>query len=664
MARNSRWRRRACVAIAAGAALPALAAPSANAAFTSPKCGGSDTGGAGASFQNLAQSVWRGTQLFKSSAQCGSGGPSISYASLGSGAGRTAIGATSTGLRDGESRAPGSRFGASDFAVTKSQRDQAVAGRPGVTGDEAELHSLPVAVGAITVVVNFPNGCQVPSTSPKYHDADGGTSDADDTARFKTTNVLLEAAFAGTGPDSNTSVDTWGELLDDADGGQNITAIPSTVAGDLACAERPIIRVVREDSSGTTEGFKRWLEFVPGRQSNAPWGTTYLGSSGNQQWPNDGSTTNPPPDTATFKNAQQNEGVASTVADPSNDGAIGYVELAQARNSEFNKQARPPGGAAVNSYQRDGTFWIPIQRGTGDTYVEPTTDPLSYKNSSNTPGANCSEVVFTDRANSSNPEGTLPADTFGIWDRVLGVHSSQGYGVCALTYILAYDDNSQAFNSVNDPKFADQVAEERRARTLKDYLTAIVSDQGQAVLEPRDYSAVPASVLAKVRAGVASIDWNKAGNSTGGGGNTGGDAGGGTTGGGVPPTPTAPIASGPPSNAFTIPSSRSAKNGVITIKVNLPGAGQVKSQATTLLLARFTGTRKNKRITYGRATIQANGAGPATITIKPSAAAKKALKKGAKLKVSVRLTFTPNGGTANSQTKTVTVKGQKAKRRS
>lgn len=654
MARNSRWRRRAGVTVAACAALPALAAPSADAAFTSPRCGGSDVAGAGASFQNLAHSVWKGNQLFRSSAQCGSGAPAITYFSVGSGGGRTVVGVTSSGVRDSASGTAGSRFGASDFAVNESERNQAVAGRPGVTGDEAELHSIPTAVGAVTVAVNFPNGCEVPSTSARYHDGDGVPGDADETARFKVSNTQIEEAFSG-----NPTINTWGELLGDSAGGTHIRAIAGAGTTDAGCASTPIIRVVRDDSSGTTEAFKRWLGRVPSRTSGVDWESAFLGSN-NRQWPNDGDAANPPAETATFKNEPQNEGVASGIA--ANDGSIGYVELAQARSSEFNKQARV-GGSASNSFTRDGTFWIPVQNGSG-AYVEPSTDPQSYKSTNNTPGANCSQVTFTDRSNPSNPEGTLPSgsngmETFGVWSLVLGLHSNAGYGICALTYTMAFDDNSLAFNSVNDPKFADQVAEERRARTVKDYLQAIVSDQGQSVLEPRDYSPLPANILAVSRKGVASIDWNKAGNST------GGSGGGGTT---APPADTSapPVISqpivGPPSNAFTIPSSRSASTGVITIRVNLPGGGQVKTHATTLLLKRYT-RKKNKRVTYGRATIQASGPGLATITIKPSSAVKKVLKKGAKQKVSVRLTFTPNGGTANSQTKTVSVKGKKATKR-
>ena len=351
MARNPRWLRRAGVAAVACAAVPALTASPAGAAFTTAKCEGDPTAGAGASFQNLAHTLWRGNQVFRNSAHCGSSGPAVNYFSVGSGGGRTALATTTAGPNEGVRDVPaatkGSRFGAADAALSggpTGQRALIERGRPAVTGDEGKIHALPTAVGAITIIVNFPDDCIVPSTSVAYHDPDAQpATDQDDTARFKVPSTRLEEAFAG-----GSTVNTWGELLDDTVGGVNIAANPATTnppggeKTDATCASAPIVRVVREDNSGTTDSFKRWLGRVPSRTSGAAWETTFFGSAGNQRWPNDPGTSGGnafPDESATFKNEPQNEGVAGGVN--ANDGAIGYAELAQARPERLQQGDAP-----------------------------------------------------------------------------------------------------------------------------------------------------------------------------------------------------------------------------------------------------------------------------------------------------------------------------------
>jgi len=49
-------------------------------------------------------------------------------------------------------------------------------------------------------------------------------------------------------------------------------------------------------------------------------------------------------------------------------------------------------------------------------------------------------------------------------------------------------------------------------------------------------------------------------------------------------------------------------------------------------------------------------AGKVKVTLKPTAAGKKVLKKKGKIRQKVRITFTPTGGTPKSTTKTITIK--------
>ena len=63
-----------------------------------------------------------------------------------------------------------------------------------------------------------------------------------------------------------------------------------------------------------------------------------------------------------------------------------------------------------------------------------------------------------------------------------------------------------------------------------------------------------------------------------------------------------------------------------------------------------------KKIMVGKVTLTAGKAGTYNLTLKPSGAAKKVLRKKGKLKVNLQVTFTPTGGTANTTKSVVTLK--------
>ena len=60
-------------------------------------------------------------------------------------------------------------------------------------------------------------------------------------------------------------------------------------------------------------------------------------------------------------------------------------------------------------------------------------------------------------------------------------------------------------------------------------------------------------------------------------------------------------------------------------------------------------------MTFATATARAAGASAVTLTLKPSSAAARGLKGGRKEKVTITIAFLPVGGTAASQTTSVTV---------
>jgi hypothetical protein len=149
---------------------------------------------------------------------------------------------------------------------------------------------------------------------------------------------------------------------------------------------------------------------------------------------------------------------------------------------------------------------------------------------------------------------------------------------------------------------------------------------------------------------VKEIDWNKAGSGGGGG---GGGTGTGTGGGGSSSNPAPPPVK--PSNLFTVPrKSISSKTGGASVSVKLPGPGQLE-----MLGSAKAGKGKIK---VGRVLLTANKAGTFELALKPSAAAKKALREKGSLKVSLTLTFTPTGGDAKTTTASLTLKLTKQKK--
>lgn len=593
---NPGWRRRRTLsyAVLATAASLAIATSSAEAEFTLLPCQGAGIQARGASFQVSAQQGFN--QNFHSPGFCDATGPAVAYDGAGSGAGRRALGertgSNTTGARD-----PAIRLGASDEPPTPTGKADMERGLDG-SGDEGTLHVVPVANGAVTVIVNFPDGCTIPGGHE--FTPNGSTDTTDRTVRFETTNALWEAAFAG-----DSSANTWGKLLPGISGS----------SGGTACSDKPIKRVVRRDSSGTTFAFKDWLNVVNGMRG---WSAL-----ANQDWPDNPTVIRPPNDGG--------GALADEVKKAANDGSIGYVDLATARSRSFD----------LKPSSTDKTlFWVPLRNGSTEL-VDPTIDPLSYKNG--VTGANCTQTVFRN----------VPASTTGDWSMVSGVGASAGYPVCTLTYDLAFDDNATVYGNTG---------EEAKARTVKDYLGSIVDNGGQATLQGRDYAPMPASLLTIARGGVSAIGWNKTG---GGSGPPGGGGGGGVTpppsgggGGTTTPPPSAATAS------LSIASATVARNAAVTLSARVSGAGTLSGTQTASVSSKDFKSAKNKTLTVAKLSLRVSRAGSYKLVFKPSAKAKRILAKRRKLKVSIKVTFTPASGGGNPVTKTVslTIKAKKKKK--
>jgi len=623
------------IALALSAFVAALLTSGAEAAFTTGKCAGADIIGRGASFArdahnnvfipNFKPTYCKGTPKLAS----------VTYEALGSGEGRKTV----------KERGLAPRFGMSDEPPTASEMNEMNVGGT-VTGgvftadsdpsNDGKIHVIPAAVGAVAALVNFPTGCDVTKldvasrTAEENLDADGTP---DDVVRVLFTKAEFEAIWSqGTSGDPLVS---WKDVFPELDA--------------VAACEKPIIRVVRFDDSGTSFAFKDYLNTIDAGEG---WLTTYVNSANKTRvWPAPAGAeapavgavsptesqcgTTPAPggkladseDHLTSGCANGNGELVKKLVEV--DGSVGYSDISTARNNST-------GSLAITPETNDNdTYWTEIQNGA-NTFTEPTADPKGFR-SDGAKGANCEETEFEN----------VPATTFGNWEKASGVKSPVGYGICTMTYGLVFDDNSDVWGG--------SPAEEAKARTVKDYWENVVSEAAQAGLFGNDYARLPEDILVISRAGVASVNWEGAAGGGGGGGGNGG--GGSSTGGGSTVQPLTP------SNLFSLPKKAiSSKTGQATVTVKIPGPGKVELIGTANVPGAKASRTHMKKILVGKVTLTAGKAGTYNLTLKPSGAAKKRLRKKGKLRVNLQVTFTPTGGTANTTKSVLTLKLNKGKK--
>jgi ABC-type phosphate transport system substrate-binding protein len=629
-------------------------APRAEAAFSLTKCGGVEITGRGASFARDAHKLFN--SFFKTS-YCPGSGLSVAYEPLGSGAGREAV----------KNRALPPRFGMTDEAPNATETLRIEKGVPGSgdpndplnpnvinTEDDGKIHVVPAAVGAVGALVNLPNGCTqekinlIPTSAAQpvsRTDEEDKNTDLipDGVVRLRFSKAVYEEIWAqgATTPGEEVEYLEWGEVV-------------PAFSGVAGCGDKPIVRVVRFDESGTTFAFKDYLNTIlSARKWKTDFSTVAPGLTRN--WPGaafgDRDDCDDAPNGIAEASDPDGPGAPGLVGDTDNltsacagnaaelvtklkatDGSIGYADIATARSAGLDVTARTTGGSAFDN----DTYWTQVENGS-NAFTEPSSSQFGFRVDGD-PGANCTSTTFVEKG----------ASTLSSWFNTSGVNSPAGYGICTLTYGLVFDDNAEVWKNLP--------AEQAKARTVKDYWTALLSDGAQAQLPVNDYAPLPDAIQAISQAGIASVSWDKAGGGEepGEGGNKGG-GGSNNGGGGVVQPP-------PPSNLFSLPKkSISSKTGQATVAVKIPGPGRVELIGTANVPGGQAGRAYMKKITVGKIVLTAGKAGTYNLTLKPSGAAKKRLREKGKLRVSLQVTFTPTGGTAKTSNSAVTLKLKKGK---
>lgn len=645
---------RAAVAGAIALFLAALAAvglaPQANAAFTTGKCAGENIVGRGASFARDAHKVFNDTFKFSYCVGTpGAGKINVTYEAQGSGAGRQSVkirdGAPRFGMTD-EPPAPSEIVEMNSGVIIKESKNE-IDKDP---SNDGKIHLVPAAVGAVAPLVNFPDGCDVGLLDAASRTAEvmGGSPGSEfplGLVRVRFTKDEFEKIWA-----KDATHDNWTEVFPE-------------LTSDADCNE-PIVRIVRFDDSGTSFAFKDYLGTI---NEGRKWLDDFAATSPKKtrEWPNatfgpredcpkvkdefpvgpgadSTEASNPGADQLTSSCFNGNQGIIDKLI--ATDGSVGYSDISTARNNVAQSLAIAPRSKSDAAFDND-IYWTQVPSGPGaGAFEEPTADPDGFR-TDGSPGSNCGAAQFENKAG-----GGLPS-TLGDWSKVSGVNSAGAYAICTLTYGLVFDDNADVWGNTPD--------EETKARTVKDYWENILSNPAQVPnLFSKDYSPLPTQILNIAKAGIASVDWNKG--EGGGGGEKGGndDDGKKDSGGTVTPPPPAK-----PSNAFSLlRKSISSKTGGATLSLKLPGAGKLEVVATANVSNGRKGRKKRRlaAITVARVTLSASKGGTFNVPLRPSGAAKKALRKKGKLTVKLALTFTPTGGDAKQTTSTLVLKLKKA----
>ena len=126
-----------------------------------------------------------------------------------------------------------------------------------------------------------------------------------------------------------------------------------------------------------------------------------------------------------------------------------------------------------------------------------------------------------------------------------------------------------------------------------------------------------------------------------------------------------------PTNTFAVGSVVTAKGGAVTLAVDVPNPGTLRggdpADPTVRAHTSKKGKKKKKKKPLLNGTSAAiNAPGPVVLTLTPTAAARKLMHpkakkgkkkpKGRRIHASVKLVFTPSGGTASAQTIGVTLR--------
>jgi hypothetical protein len=392
--------------------------------------------GAGSSLQTVAQTlVWAPNNP---DMECAAPLPVIHYFPTSSGKGEAQWGDNATQVlteEAGVSPFPafiGTDVGPEGPALTaKTQLNNIdAAGLQGLELDQGVL-TVPVAQSAISVLVTLPLGCSATTSSTPQ------ITSLDLENLWLKNEGLLENIFKNAG---------------------------------VKCLKTPEL-YARESASGTTAGFKRFLDVI----NHAGWGAlvTTAVKAENTEWP--GAVL----ETGFGKGSQLAEGVFSK---PGANGAVGYADLADALKAGFSTKVtlHTVGTELLYSFIAEVQN-NPMNAEEGPTYASPLASGGS--------ASNCANATY------NAPNRVLPnMDWSGA--RQNNVEGGTAYPICTLTFDLAWHEYGKP------KKGGVAVYTEAQRNTVFNYLLYIVNEGQNAALESNHYGKLTGTIATSAINGV------------------------------------------------------------------------------------------------------------------------------------------------------------------
>ena len=402
-------------------------------------------------------------------------------------------------------------------------------------GETKSIETIPVAQGAVAVIVHLPEGCKASSEIET-----GGKKVK--LGRLVFENSTIEGVYAGT-------IRSWKQLLahqttgSDAltckggteskeaeegldlikyvnTSGEEIT-LPSGTKATAAEEEEEIIHAtVRLDHSGTTHIFKSYIEQINTSPIEMEAYPEEIGSKKtgcgaakpeesekwdevaeacqNQRWP------------AAAKVVRGtivgNPGVEARVNQV--QSSIGYGDLGSVRESEFFSKKGVGGenikGTETTVGEQHTRFWAEVQNtATPATsgYDEPSTNGDVEKSAR----SNCDDTVYTNEAGKAFP----PANTRELWNGAKAELTEKKYAICGLTYDLLL--RQYAFY----PELGVESEGKPIATAAHDFLLWAVNNKEEGgsnttFFNTSDYEALPTVLRTKAEKGIEEVGWKKA----------------------------------------------------------------------------------------------------------------------------------------------------------
>jgi ABC-type phosphate transport system substrate-binding protein len=360
----------------------------------------------------------------------------------------------------------------------------------------AAIESIPVAQGAVAMIVHLPKDCLAksePTTTKGKKEKLG---------RLALDQEVVEGIYGGT-------IKTWAEAIK-AEGTDGNDTLTCTEGGE----KDTITPVVREDKSGTTHIFKSFLEQVNTEEipmenfeevkaegvgtGEKPCTSGKLEEGAKRTWENvaEGCENQRWPLAAHVLRPKEtgNPGVVNKVN--ATESSIGYADLAVAQEFKFFNPAG--GGGEKKAGEQKKEFWAVVQNSEPGATPVTFEDPSTVGDTAKEGNSNCKETKYILAKGEKFP----PKSTRDDWSKVKAENVSKTYAICGVTYVLA----ARQYWYFLDHYGLSEAESKAIATSVHDYLQwAVASGGGGKVVKDHDYEKLPSAVAKEAVLGAEEI---------------------------------------------------------------------------------------------------------------------------------------------------------------